>query len=298
MGPEIFTSENARSFGRLLAERYSDQTNIIWILGGDRIPEEESHFQIIRSMAHGIGEIDSLHLMSYHPSGAQKARDHFSDKWLDFDMYQSGHSHIAQEYQYVIESRKLTPARPVVNGEARYENIPDRFWGEKAYGWLDQADVRVSAYWSIISGAAGYTYGCNDIWQMYDPNHEPLVQARTGWQQALHLPGSSQMGYLRKIFEALPWYELHFDQSLILNENHQGESYQVCAVGERRNFLVAYSPIGMAMTIDLSVLRNEPLSAYWFNPRSASLQKIGSYSNNDSIEFKPWASGWGSDSYW
>ena len=30
------------------------------------------------------------------------------------------------------------------------------------------SDVRVSAYWSMISGAAGYTYGCNDIWQMYD----------------------------------------------------------------------------------------------------------------------------------
>src|SRR5690606_28533845 len=35
-GPIIFDKDNAEVYGRLLATRYKDQWNIIWILGGDR----------------------------------------------------------------------------------------------------------------------------------------------------------------------------------------------------------------------------------------------------------------------
>ena len=41
------------------------------------------------------------------------------------------------------------------------------FGKNRDFGRLDDTDVRVSAYWSLTSGAAGYTYGSNDIWQMY-----------------------------------------------------------------------------------------------------------------------------------
>jgi hypothetical protein len=35
-GPEIFTPENARRYGRWLGERYRDAPNLVWVLGGDR----------------------------------------------------------------------------------------------------------------------------------------------------------------------------------------------------------------------------------------------------------------------
>ncbi len=53
-GPEIFNPENSRDYGELLARRYLGHNNIIWILGGDRIPENENHYAIIRAMAKGI----------------------------------------------------------------------------------------------------------------------------------------------------------------------------------------------------------------------------------------------------
>ncbi|MBN2214821.1 MAG: hypothetical protein JW723_11300 [Bacteroidales bacterium] len=37
-------------------------------------------------------------------------------------MFQSGHSLTAKEYHYVTISRKMVPARPVINGESRHEN--------------------------------------------------------------------------------------------------------------------------------------------------------------------------------
>jgi len=294
-GPEIFNPENSEKYGELLAKRYRSHNNIIWILGGDRGPENENHFAIIRAMAKGIRKTDSLHLITYHPVGGKKATDFFNDTWLDIDMYQSGHTRIAKEYHYVAESKKSAKQRPIINGEARYENIVDRFWENKSYGWLDDADVRVSAYWSIISGAAGYTYGCNDIWQMYDANRMPVIEARTDWYVALELPGSSQMKYMKEIFEILPFQKMIFNQALILNSNPENESYILSAIGQDNDFVVAYTPTGNPIEIDLTKMNSEEVKAYWFNPRSGRIIHIGDFKTKIPHEFKPWSDGWGSD---
>jgi hypothetical protein len=205
VGPEIFNPENARIFGTLLAKRYRNHTNIIWILGGDRIPEQPIHFEIVNSMADGIRQTDTNHLITYHPMGGQIASKFFKESWMDIDMFQSGHDRKTKEYKYVWDSKKNAPNRPVINGEPRYENIPDRLDTKNPWVWLDDNDVRVAAYWSITAGAAGFTYGCNDIWQMYSIDRIPNLQARTGWKSALNLPGASQMTFMKSVFEKLPW---------------------------------------------------------------------------------------------
>jgi hypothetical protein len=294
-GPEIFNPANAEVYGALLAKRYIGFNNIIWILGGDRALENEKHFEIIRAMAKGIRSVEDRHLISFHPVGAKKATDFINDNWLDIDMFQSGHSRTAKEYNYVNDSKKSTTPRPIVNGEARYENIPDRFWENKQCGWLDDADVRVSAYWSMLAGAAGYTYGCNDIWQMYDVKRAPIINARTDWQAALQLPGSSQMGYMKKLFELFPWQSMELNQSFILNNNIENESYMLCATGLEKQFVMAYTPTGNPIKIDLAKMNAKRIKAYWFNPRSGSIQLIGDFETNMPHEFKPWSNGWGSD---
>ncbi|WP_321345862.1 glycoside hydrolase family 140 protein [uncultured Draconibacterium sp.] len=295
IGPEIFTPENAKVYGEILAKRYLKNSNLIWILGGDRALENENHFEIIRAMAMGIRQVDRKHLISFHPVGAKKATDFINDNWLDFDMYQSGHSRTAKEYAYVIESKKSSIRRPIINGEARYENIPDRFWEEKSHGWLDDADVRVSAYWSIIAGAAGYTYGCNDIWQMYDASRVPTINARTDWQAALQLPGSSQLGYMRQLFEKLPWQKMRLNQRLILNNNPENESYILSAIDLDKQVVIAYTPTGNPIKIDLSKIDSKRINAYWFNPRSGKIKHMGVFETITPQEFQPWANGWGSD---
>jgi len=58
----IFTPQNARSYGEFLGKRYKDQSNIIWILGGDSNPETEEHYKILEAMAEGQVSVDgSLH---------------------------------------------------------------------------------------------------------------------------------------------------------------------------------------------------------------------------------------------
>ncbi|ALI98692.1 glycoside hydrolase family 140 protein [Rufibacter tibetensis] len=294
VGPEIFTPENARQFGEILAKRYAKQNNIIWILGGDRWPENEEDRQIIRAMAQGIRSVGTKHLITYHPSGAKKATDHFNEDWLDLDMFQSGHERLSHDFKFIRSSRAVTPTRPVINGEPRYEDHPDRFKPEE-FGWMDASDVRSSAYWTMLSGAAGYTYGAHGIWQMYQANRSPISWARTSWQASLDLPGATHLMLLKKLFTAFPWQQLRNDQSLILNNNPEGEAHQVAAIGEQKDFLLAYTPMGKELKLDLSKLPANKLEAYWFNPRDGQCKKIGEFNRTDQPTFTPWSVGRGSD---
>jgi hypothetical protein len=40
-GPVVFNEKNARTYGEFIGGRFADRPNIIWILGGDRPPENE-----------------------------------------------------------------------------------------------------------------------------------------------------------------------------------------------------------------------------------------------------------------
>ena len=189
-GPEIFDEANAREYGRWLGRRYADTPNIIWIIGGDRSGEGKN-FTVWKAMAEGIKECDKRHLMAYHPQGEHSSSFWFHDEtWLDFNMFQSGHA----QRDYAIYRRLLLndlqkqPIKPVLDGEPRYENIPIDFKSEN--GRFDDFDVRMTLYQSMFSGACGYTYGCNEVWQMYSDKYSPMIDAQTTWKESLDLAGA------------------------------------------------------------------------------------------------------------
>ena len=69
VGPEVFTPKNAEAFGVWLGKRYRERA-VIWVLGGDRGPDNETHTEIMRAMARGLRSGDGgSHLMTFHPWG-------------------------------------------------------------------------------------------------------------------------------------------------------------------------------------------------------------------------------------
>jgi len=48
MGPEIFNESNAALYAQWLAKRYKNRKNIVWVLGGDRIPRGEKDLSVWR----------------------------------------------------------------------------------------------------------------------------------------------------------------------------------------------------------------------------------------------------------
>jgi hypothetical protein len=114
VGPEVFTPENARAYGRFLGRRYRDRP-VVWILGGDRSPEAPGHLAVVRAMAEGVREGDGgAHLMTYHPMGGESSAQYFhTDGWLDLNLFQSGHARRdIPNHQAVEVDRAREPAKP------------------------------------------------------------------------------------------------------------------------------------------------------------------------------------------
>ncbi|MBN1999130.1 glycoside hydrolase family 140 protein [candidate division KSB1 bacterium] len=296
VGPEIFTPENAEIFCAYLSQRYFDKP-VIWILGGDRWPDDEEDIQIIHAMAKGIRRFDNKNLITYHPTGGNRATTYFQNaEWLDFDFYQSGH-HKRLEPDYLIsynkESLVLTPMRPVINGEPNYEDHPVNWLRENERGWFDDFDCRYAAYISLLTGACGHTYGNHNIWQMWEPEQNPISFARTKWQRALDYPGAYQMGYMRRFMESLAWEKITTGHYSILNQ--EPAAFQIIAVSEDKQFLLAYTADGSDLKIDLSQLLPDFVTAVWFNPRDGEKIIIGKFETNGEQTFKPHSFGRGSD---
>lgn len=287
VGPEIFTPENARAFGRFLGERYREAP-VVWILGGDRNPEDEEDLAVIRAMAEGLAEGDGgMHLMTYHPQGGSKSFEWFhDDPWLDFNLFQSGHQAFdIPNYRFTEEGYRKTPARPVLDGEPRYEDHPVNWKPEE--GWFGDFDVRQAAYWSVLSGAAGHTYGDHNIWQMWQPGRAPVSSARTPWREAVAHPGAAQMGYLRALVTSRPFLELVPDLALVAGSAGDGPAAQRAARGRDGSFAFVYTPYGEPVVVDLEKLSGETMRAYWFDPRTGAAVEIGMFPREGTRPFDP-----------
>ena len=89
-------------------------------------------------MAEGLRKGDGgIHLQTFHPPGDKSSYDFFVQaNWIDFHMSQSGHSTTSKNYKFNIKNTALTPLRPHLDGEPRYEDHPNR-WEPLKYGWMD-----------------------------------------------------------------------------------------------------------------------------------------------------------------
>jgi hypothetical protein len=287
IGPEIFTPENARAYGELLGRRYRSKP-IVWILGGDRSPESPVHLAIVRAMAEGLRAGDGgAHLMTYHPMGGQSSGRYFhADDWLAMDMFQSGHgARDIANGRFVEADRARTPVKPVVDGESRYEDHPINWKPEN--GWFDDFDVRQGAYWSLLSGTAGHTYGDHDIWQFWQPGRAPISAARTPWREALRHPGSAQVGYARRLFMSRPFLELVPDQSLLAAGADSGAAHQSAARGRDGGYAFVYTPFGRPIVVRMDALRGPMVKAAWFDPRTGVSRPIGAFRASGTRSFDP-----------
>jgi hypothetical protein len=295
IGPEVFNKENAFVFGEYLGKRYKTKP-IVWIMGGDRDIDEPADAEIIRSMVAGLKKGDGgNHVFTFHPQGGRSSSDFFKDdEWIDFHMSQTGHSTDAKNYKFNEKHRALSPIKPHLDGEPRYEDHPNKFDPSK-FGWIDEVDARSSGYWSMLSGAFGHTYGNHNIWQMFTEEHKPVSWARTHWKIALNHAGAMQVGLMRRVLEKRPWQRLVPDQSLIMKPNPETEEYEVASVSLDGDFMMVYLPYGRKTKINTQNIKASQLQAWLFNPRDGRSLSLGKMENKGEHEFAPYSEGRGSD---
>lgn len=287
-GPEIFTPENARSYGEFLGKRYRELP-IIWILGGDRPVENDTHRAIWRELAAGLRAGDGgTHLISYHPMGGRSSGEYVhAEPWLDFNQMQSGHSHKnAASWQMLAADYARQPTKPCMDGEPCYEDHPVRSDKTKTE-WFDEWDVRKLCYWDLFAGACGHTYGAHPIWGMWDGRGKATADQRHTWRDALDLLGSRQVGYARRLIESRPMLTRIPDQSLLATGAGEGADHLQATRDESGSYAMIYTPNGKPFALDLTKFAAAKLRAWWWDPRTGIAKSAGEVDRAARVEFTP-----------
>ena len=290
----LMNVKEAQAYGKFLAEGYKDAPNIVWMIGGDIRGDVKT--DVWEALARTIRDIDTHHLMTFHPRGRTTSAAWFNNAdWLDFNMFQSGHRRYGQRkgdgdypieenteednWRFVERSMAMKPMKPVIDGEPVYEDIPQGLHDPNETRWHD-GDVRRYAYWSVFAGSFGHTYGHNDIMQFIKPGVIGAFGAdgsKKTWVDALKDPGYNQMKYLKSLMLSVPYFERIPDQSVIAGVN--GERYDRAIATRGNDYLMVYNYTGRPMQIDLTKISGAKKNVWWYNTKNGKLTYIGEYDN-------------------
>lgn len=292
------TNEQAYTYGWFLGKRYRNSPNLIWILGGDRHPDERKNgIELWRAMAEGIadgtnntkkidGKADySTTLMTHHSFNSSSSWFH-QDKWIDFHTWGSYHAEVnnTKSYLAAISDWNLHNPKPTINSEPCYEGHGINYALEDN-GVFTSTDVRIAAYWSVFSGCAGFTYGCQPIWQFTDETRKKhSVQTFYTWQEGMDKPGAFQVGHLKKLMDSHPITEMAPDQSLIAGGQGDCATYS-CAI-RGKSFAYIYIPTGNKTIVKMGILSGKKVKASWFDPRTGQTTVIGEFENSGEKSFE------------
>jgi hypothetical protein len=285
-----------RTYCQFLAKRYAGQ-NIFWVLGGDSagtdvqpVTDAEAEGLLAGAKEAGVAKI----LITYHPTGRQSSSFWFQDRpWLDFNAIQSGHFINTTNFRLVAGDYAKTPVKPTFDMEPGYENITDRLVRDASAATaprIQAVDIRRSAYLAVFAGAAGHTYGNGEVYEFY-PGGAPTGNAgwhsTMEWHDALKLPASGQLQFLRRLIESRPMLERIPDQSLLGGTISDRALDRIEATrGSSGSYAFAYLPAGQTkVTVNTGQLSGTSLTAWWFDPRTGTAMKIDTAPKTESREF-------------
>lgn len=287
------SEQQAAVYASFLAERYKPYNNIIWLNGGDiKGSDGENIWNIIGKTLH---ERDGSHLVTFHPRGRSTSSTWFHNQaWLDFNMFQSGHKDYTQDtteprigednWKFVVNDYALQPAKPTMDGEPSYENIPHGLHDSLAARWT-AADVRRYAYWSVLAGGSGFTYGENSVMQFKTSWNKDLSFGPVKkWQDELTATGATQMQYLKKLLLSKPLFNRQSVQDIIVN---QGERYNYLVALQQQNRILVYTYSGRNISVNLAKYASKKVACAWYNPRNGQYIAIGNFNNKGTLSFNP-----------
>ena len=263
---------------------------VIWCLAGEatmpyylsKNPEQDRQAQMDgwTEVGRYVRQVDPYHrLVTIHPT--QVGRDQVKDESvLDINMLQTGHGgygSISNTIVSVTRERSRQPVMPVLVGEVSYEGILHE----------STAEVQRLAFWaSMLSGAAGHTYGGNGIWQV-NTRQKPFGASPWGgnwgsipWEEVYRLPGSTQLGLAKGLLQRYAWWRFEPHQEWVKpagGPQNLNAPFAAGIPGEVR-VIYFYSPTYQKPAEQNQVLNIEPgirYKAFFWRPRDGEEYDLG-----------------------
>ena len=312
--PMVKRPEIAYRYGHFLGSRYAGRSNVIWVLGGDSRPSRNAgdpeRLAMMRAMAEGLadgtngadnfdGQADwSTTLITFHPPGSGESSSRYlhDEPWLDMNMIQTTTRFKFDNYASVLNDYFMRPPKPTLDAEVAYEDSLTLRKDEPQDRRIAPWDVRRAAYWAVLAGACGHTYGHRSFILWLRKGETKMWGAHIPWYESLDAAGARQMQYLRELVMSLPPGVRVPDGSMLLSDAGAGDAHIQALRGADSDYLVAYSPMGQPITVRMGRLAGERTAALWFDPRTGQMQSIGEFKCKGTQRFDP--PGNGRDNDW
>jgi Protein of unknown function (DUF4038)/Putative collagen-binding domain of a collagenase len=261
-------------YGAMVARRFRDLPNIVWMSGGDYVPTAEDPARgsdvdhCIDAMMRGIRETGDGRPFSIQ-LGAEKSLSTDNPYWaprVDWNFVYTYHP----TWKAVLDARRRRPALPAVLGEANYEGENNQ---PESPPTTDET-LRRQVLWSLTSGAGGEFVGSDD-WEFHD-----------GWEGRLSTRALAQVTRLRDLFSRMRWWRLVPDTGNRLVTAGRGtelttdapmdvleNDYVTAARTPDGRLAVVYLPTRRTITVDRSAMATGA-RAVWVDPTSGARRPV------------------------
>jgi hypothetical protein len=245
-----------QNFGTFLGNRYKNFPNIVWLHGNDygdwpNVSVDNVEIAFINA----IKTADPNHLHTIELLPQQLSLD--DPRMAGVVQINAAYSYTNLTANYSEIYRALGQAIiPIMEGETHYENDSD--------GAISSHDLRSQEYWTVLAGGlGGVFYGNGSI---------------INWPgQNLSTTGAAQFaGTFKQFFAGYKWWNLVPDQNhtVVTAGYGSGTSYTTAAGAADGSLIVAYTPVGTTLTVDMTKMSGA-VTANWFDPTNGTFRTIG-----------------------
>lgn len=200
---------------------------------------------------------------------------------LDFEMLQTGHggyTTLTNTVNMLEQSLAAEPKMPVLVDEVNYEGILES----------SREEMQRFLFWSsLLSGAAGHTYGANGLWQVnqcdlpYGPSPHGTSWGDLPWDEAAQLPGARQLGLGKALLLRYAWQRFEPHPEWVTPHQSPEKRISAYAAGIPGQVRVIYIPAeevwavwrGQATIHGLET--GATYRTFYFNPKTGAETDLG-----------------------
>lgn len=283
--------EKMKRWWRYLIHRFGAY-NVVWVLAGEYNMHNNAGYSI--DFWKELGEmvkkedpynrIVSLHNTPPFWDGGAEAPQWSTGEvlhdelWLDYNQSQTGHGKYANEMIPVVvtEEYKRQPAKPIVVTEPWYEFVEGNPTG---------MDIRLAAWGSILSGAAGHTYGGGHVWLASVP--ESPSQGGGAWPieigaelESFDYEGAVSMQHLASFFKETKWWDMQPAPETV------SDSPQPFCLANPGTEYIVYLRYGGMIHLDMGQQAlGRQYSWYWYNPATGEQSEKHQVQGGRKVQF-------------
>jgi hypothetical protein len=279
------------TYGSFLGNRYKTFPNIIWVMGGDAVPNSPTDLTThVNNLANAIKTADTVHLMTAHPAPGSMSMTSYNQSWLDINVaYPTDNADLTTRVRAAYQQAS---AKPIFMIEGQYGNEHS----------MTDILLRIQMYQSVLGGGLGHIYGQDPTW--YFGNNAGTSANSTGfanttgvdWRNVMSNFGANFLTYVQRLQAARPLNTLTPDYShtrVTSGFGTDGVTYAPAVYSS--NILAAYTN-GVALTVDKSQFTSATFNLNWYNVRDGSTTAGTAVSmGSGSQAFTPPTTGGGND---